>query len=164
MGKPIGKSDEKVLHAMYGRIDILLRERGLTWSDLATLIGVSQSTIATKKSKNANIGVLSLIKIAEALDVSLDEICKTDGKCPEYFDLCWAIPRLLPDRAIQTRACKKMEDLLVKASQNPVTTLKEIEEPELERISKTKAETDARLNLGNMDKQLKKEKKQESEA
>lgn len=158
MGKPVGKSDEKILQSMYGRIDLLLRERGLTWGDLATLMGVTQSTIASKRSRNANIGIVTLIRIADILDVSLDEICRPDGKCSEYFDLCWAIPELLSDKAIQSRACKKMEELLDSASKEPVATLKEVGEPDLKRIDKTRSEIEARFNISALDKQTEKEK------
>lgn len=125
MGRDKARDNRHALANIYSRIDVLLHERDLTWSKLATLIGVSQSTMATTKSRNMNIGILTLIKIADVLQVSLDEICQSDGKCPEYFDLCWLIPRALPDQQVQKKACELFCSATERASEDPLSLLQD---------------------------------------
>ena len=130
MGRAVSTSERMKLAAMWGRIDVLLKERDLTWGDLATLIGVEASTLSTAKTGSTNIGILTMVKIAESLQVSLDEICLPNGKTTEYFDLMWAIPKVFPESVFQAKCCDMMHDMLMTAGIDPVAELMTPEELE----------------------------------
>ncbi len=90
---------------LYNRLDDIIRELGIRWSDLARLIGMSPKTLSSMKSLNVNPSWTSVRKIAQALDVSLDELIYEKGKTPRLYELYWAIPRYIKNIELQDTVC-----------------------------------------------------------
>ena len=164
MGRAVSTSERMKLAAMWGRIDVLLKERDLTWGDLATLIGVEASTLSTAKTGSTNIGILTMVKIAESLQVSLDEICLPNGKTTEYFDLMWVIPKVFPESVFQAKCCDMMHDILMRAGIDPVSELMTPEELEADgnytedvvRLDRTKKDIAKVLRMAEVAKAVRK--------
>lgn len=54
------------------RIDLLLKQQGRTRKEFARQLNMSQSTVATWKSKNIMPPIDTIVRIADALNVSID--------------------------------------------------------------------------------------------
>jgi len=66
-----------VSQAVRERLNMLMRERGLTINGLAALAGVTQSTANDFfKGESSNIGIITLKKLIDGLEMTL----------PEFFD------------------------------------------------------------------------------
>lgn len=69
---------------MKSRIKELLKERGMTMAELASIIGTTQTSISRMLGENGNPTYDTLMKIADALGVSISDLF-TEGKtipCP----------------------------------------------------------------------------------
>lgn len=103
------KVDQEIeIKELYWRIHEILKERGIKWSDLARLIGMSPKTLSSMKSQNVNPSWTTVKKIANALDVSMDELTYEKYKAPHLYDLYWAIPREIRDVELQDMTCNQM--------------------------------------------------------
>ena len=96
------------VRALYNRIQWILDDRELRWTDLAKLIGVSPKTLSSMKSQCVNPSFITVKKIAKALDISLDELVDDLGKTRELYELYWAIPRYITDKTLQGMSCQQM--------------------------------------------------------
>lgn len=99
---------EREIKELYCRIHEILKERGIKWSDLARLIGMSPKTLSSMKSQNVNPSWTTVKRIANALDVSLDELTNENHKASHLYDLYWAIPREIRDVELQDMTCNQM--------------------------------------------------------
>lgn len=78
---------------MKSRIKELLKERGMTMSDLASIIGTTQTSISRMLSENGNPTYDTLIRISEALGVGISDLFVNDKntitcpKCGAKFEL-----------------------------------------------------------------------------
>lgn len=71
---------------MKSRIKDLLKEKGMTMSDLASAIGTTQTSISRMLGENGNPTYDTLMKIAEALNVGFTELFINDDNtitCPK---------------------------------------------------------------------------------
>lgn len=59
---------------MWKKLNYILIEKGMTKKELAEKAGISQNTI--QNIRNSKISFRNMVKIADALDVSLDEFRK----------------------------------------------------------------------------------------
>ena len=59
---------------MWKKLNHILIEKGMTKKELAKKAGISQNTI--QNIRNSKISFRNMVKIADALDVSLDEFRK----------------------------------------------------------------------------------------
>lgn len=59
-----------------GKVKKLRKEMGLTQEELGILVGLPQTSISSIENKDSNTGVKTLLRIAEALDVTLEELLK----------------------------------------------------------------------------------------
>ncbi len=59
---------------MWKKLNHILIEKGMTKKELAEKAGISQNTI--QNMRNSKISFRNMVKIADALDVSLDEFRK----------------------------------------------------------------------------------------
>ena len=59
---------------MWKKLNHILIEKGMTKKELAEKAGISQNTI--QNIRNSKISFRNMVKIADALDVSLDEFRK----------------------------------------------------------------------------------------
>lgn len=107
---------EKEIDYLYVRISDLLKERGLSWSKLAIMCGLNRRTIVSMRTQRINPSWTTMVKIANALDVSLDELTGRKDKQKELYELYWAIPRLLPDPDNQGMVCRQALMLAQSAS------------------------------------------------
>ena len=57
---------------MYGKFQELLKERGVTVSDVSKATGVKESTLSMWKARNTNLSFDHLVKIAQYFAVPLD--------------------------------------------------------------------------------------------
>lgn len=97
---------EREIDVLYYKIGELIKERGITWSKLAALCGLNRRTLTSMKAQRINPSWTTMIRIAKALDVSLDELTETKGKTPELLEFYWAVPRILTDPDTQGMMCK----------------------------------------------------------
>ena len=105
------QNDEKTkseIKDFYTRLQLLLDQRDMKWSDLALLIGLNPKTISSMKSQLVNPSFTTVKKIAEALDVSLDEFITNEKKSDELYELYWSIPRYIENQDIQSITCRQM--------------------------------------------------------
>lgn len=98
---------ERQVTELYDRIEVLLKELGIKWADLARLIGLSPKTLSSMRSQKVNPSWTTIRKIATVLDVSLDELTYDPEKTPELYELYWTIPRVLKNADIQGMTCKQ---------------------------------------------------------
>ena len=69
---------------MKSRIKEILKERGMTMSELASVIGTTQTSISRMLGENGNPTYETLMRISEALGVGISDLF-TEGKtipCP----------------------------------------------------------------------------------
>lgn len=59
---------------MKSRIKELLKERGMTMNDLASIIGTTQTSISRMLGENGNPTYDTLMKIADAFDVDISDL------------------------------------------------------------------------------------------
>lgn len=98
---------ERQVTELYDRIEVLLKELGIKWADLARLIGLSPKTLSSMRSQKVNPSWTTIRKIAAALDVSLDELIYDPRKTPELYELYWTVPRVIENPDIQGMTCKQ---------------------------------------------------------
>lgn len=98
---------ERQVTELYDRIEVLLKELGIKWADLARMIGLSPKTLSSMRSQKVNPSWTTIRKIASALDVSLDELTYDARKTPELYELYWTIPKVLKNPDIQGMTCKQ---------------------------------------------------------
>ena len=67
---------------MKSRIKDLLKEKGMTMSDLASAIGTTQTSISRMLGENGNPTYDTLMKIAEALNVGITDLFSSSIPCP----------------------------------------------------------------------------------
>ena len=98
---------ERQVTELYDRIEVLLKELGIKWADLARMIGLSPKTLSSMRSQKVNPSWTTIRKIASALDVSLDELMYNPYKTDELYELYWTVPRVLKKTEIQGMTCKQ---------------------------------------------------------
>lgn len=108
MRTPNDDKTKSEIKDFYTRLQLLLDQREMKWSDLALLIGLNPKTISSMKSQLVNPSFTTVKKIAEALDVSLDEFINNENKSEELYELYWSIPRYIENQDIQSITCKQM--------------------------------------------------------
>ena len=108
MRAPDDEKTKAEIKTFYERLQELLDQRGMRWSDLARLLGLNPKTLSSMKSQLVNPSFTTVRRIAEALDVSLDEFIMNDSKTDELHDLYWAIPRYIENKEIQAATCRQM--------------------------------------------------------
>lgn len=64
-------------NGMWKKLNQILIEKGMTKKELAEKAGISQNTI--QNIRNSKISFRNMVKIADALDVSLDEFRKDNA-------------------------------------------------------------------------------------
>ncbi|MCX4674876.1 XRE family transcriptional regulator [Streptomyces sp. NBC_01433] len=69
-----GNRDDDVLDAVGSRLRALRRERGITLADLASTIGVSESTLSRLESGRRRPSLELLLPLARTYDVPLDDL------------------------------------------------------------------------------------------
>lgn len=108
MRAPCDDKTKAEIRSFYERLQELLDERSLKWSELARLLDLSPKTLSSMKSQLVNPSFTTVKRIASALDVSLDELTEDDSKSKELYDLYWAIPRYISNKDIQSLSCRQM--------------------------------------------------------
>ena len=93
---------------LYARIHEIIKIRGIKWADLARLIGISPKTLSSMKSQKVNPSWTTIRKIANALDVSMDELTYNHFRSPHLYELYWAIPREIRDIELQDMTCNQL--------------------------------------------------------
>lgn len=68
-----GKYD-KLATNFWHNVDFVLKERGMTWRELAGKLGIDPRTLSSKKSSNSNVSIGSAKEMAEALGTSIDRL------------------------------------------------------------------------------------------
>ena len=94
MRKPDKESWHIEVDEFYEKVYELLKLRGIKWIDLAKLTGVSAKTLSSMKMQKINPSFITVKRIANALDISIDELVNNKHKTKELYELEWAIPRL----------------------------------------------------------------------
>ena len=95
MRAPTDDQTKEQVKALYDKIHLILKKRGLRWMDLAALLGMKNSTLSSMKSQCQVPSIFTIRKIAEVLDISMDELFDNPGRTQELYDLYWEIPRIL---------------------------------------------------------------------
>lgn len=67
-------------------VDIVRKNRGLTWPELSERTGHSAGSISTMKAMNKTPSVGFARSIAQALDVTIDELCNKDSSQEKLQD------------------------------------------------------------------------------
>ena len=79
-------SNLKKIYDMKSRIKELLKSQGLTISELATMIGTTQTSVSRMLSDDGNPTYDTLVKIANALNVEIQDLFSNDKNiltCPK---------------------------------------------------------------------------------
>ena len=97
---------DREVDVFYYKLEQIIKERGTNWSKVSNLCGWNRRTLNSMKAQRINPSWSAVVKIAKALDVSLDELTETKDKSPELLEYYWAVPRLIPDMMIQGMVCK----------------------------------------------------------
>lgn len=74
MNRPTNGKFDKVTETYWNNVDAVLKERGMSWKELATKLGLDPRTIASKKSSRSNVSIGSAKEMAEALGTSIDRL------------------------------------------------------------------------------------------
>ncbi len=70
------KEAEKIVFKLLGEFERIRKERELSHEKLAELAGVNRSTISLLESKKRIPTILTCLKIADALGVTMDDLLK----------------------------------------------------------------------------------------
>lgn len=68
-----GKYD-KVTEIFWGNVDAVLKERGMSWRDLAHKLNLDPRTLSSKKSARSNVSIGSAKEMAEAMGTSIERL------------------------------------------------------------------------------------------
>jgi DNA-binding XRE family transcriptional regulator len=105
------KQDKEVrqeqVEDLYNKIADLLAEVDIKWADLARLIGLSPKTLSSMRSQKVNPSFTTIRRIAEALDISMDELLYDHCKAPHLYEFYWAVPRAIRDIELQDMTCNQ---------------------------------------------------------
>ena len=105
------KQDKEVIQEqvedLYNKIADLLAEVNIKWADLARLIGLSPKTLSSMRSQKVNPSFTTIKRIAEALDISMDELLYDHCKAPHLYEFYWAVPRAIRDIELQDMTCNQ---------------------------------------------------------
>lgn len=74
MNKPTNGRYDKTTTCFWDNVDSVLRERGMTWCELADKLNIDPRTLASKKSTKSNVSIGSAKEMAEAIGISLDRL------------------------------------------------------------------------------------------
>ena len=74
MNRPTNGRYDKTTTAFWDNVDYVLRERGMTWHDLARKLELDPRTLASKKSTRSNVSIGSAKEMAEAMGTSIDRL------------------------------------------------------------------------------------------
>lgn len=66
-----GKYDE-LASIFRGNVDYVLKERNMTWRELANKLGIDPRTLSSKKTSNRNVSIGSAKEMAEAIGTSVN--------------------------------------------------------------------------------------------
>ena len=111
MRAPTDEQTKEQVKVLYEKIHEILKKRGLRWIDLSALLGVKNSTFSSMKSQNQVPSIFTVKKIAEVLNVSMDELFDDSSKTQALYDLYWEIPRILDAEGSQGIACEQLRYL-----------------------------------------------------
>ena len=74
MNRPTNGRYDKTTTVFWDNVDHVLRERGMTWHDLAKKLDLDPRTLASKKSTKSNVSIGSAKEMAEAMGTSIDRL------------------------------------------------------------------------------------------
>lgn len=70
-------SNEKynlVAETFWANVSFIMKQKNMTWAELASLMGTEKSTLTTRKCYNSCVSIGSAKDIAEALGVGIDRL------------------------------------------------------------------------------------------
>ena len=68
-----GKYD-KLADTFWANVGFVLKERNMTWRELASRLGVDPRTLSSRKAGRSNVSIGSAKEIAEAIGTSVDRL------------------------------------------------------------------------------------------
>lgn len=74
MNTPKNGKYDRLATNFWDNIDFVLKERGMTWRELAGKLDIDPRTLSSKKSSNSNVSIGSAKEMAEALGTSVDRL------------------------------------------------------------------------------------------
>ena len=78
-------------------------EKKLTQEQVAELLGVSRQTISNWENEKSYPDIISVIKMSECYDVSLDYLLKGERKMKSYYDYLEESTNVVKSNATETR-------------------------------------------------------------
>lgn len=86
---------EQTVTVFYDNMSDLVKERGIKMKDLSLMMGIGPRTLSSMKSQNQNPGLMSMKKIADTLDVTLDELIDDNRKDSiDLHNLVWFLRKI----------------------------------------------------------------------
>ena len=86
---------EQTVTVFYDNMSDLVKERDIKMKDLSMMMGIGPRTLSSMKSQNQNPGLMSMKKIADTLDVTLDELIDDDRKdSMDLHNLVWFLRKI----------------------------------------------------------------------
>ena len=86
---------EQTVMVFYDNMSDLVKERGIKMKDLSMMMGIGPRTLSSMKSQNQNPGLMSMKKIADTLDVTLDELIDDSRKdSMDLHNLVWFLRKI----------------------------------------------------------------------
>ncbi len=74
MNKPKNGKYDILAENFWNNVTTVMKERGVTWNELAEKLGVSPKTLFSRRSAKSNVSIGSAVEIAEAIGTDVDRL------------------------------------------------------------------------------------------
>lgn len=98
---------QEELKSLYYKSTNLLAEISIEGTDYARLIRMSPKTLSSMRSQKVNPRFTTIRRIAEAPDISMDELLYDHCKAPHLYEFYLAVPRAIMDIELQDMTCNQ---------------------------------------------------------
>ena len=78
MNKPTNGKYDCVSEKFWSNVESVMKERGMSWAELALKLSIDRRTLASKKSSRSNVSIGSAKEMAEAMGTSIERLVYGD--------------------------------------------------------------------------------------
>lgn len=110
------EKEDSLIERFYENLGRIIEARGIRWKDLAMLIGISSNTLSSMKAQRVNPSLTRIVKIAETLEVSVDELIGNRNASQGLYDIFWRTPKVIKSVEKQDQICANISQIIDAAS------------------------------------------------